>query len=236
MCGPNPVTPGRLEMKRKIVLLVCVIALLAASSRFAQQSAPKSESSKYRTIFTLGGAGGGFALGLGGGLAAFDDDVNSNRKVWTTAILAGIGGGAGGYFIGRALDKHKAKTSWRYIPDQLDRSLIPYQLPGTPTDGDSVSMPTCAIRGRLDASWRILAAMFPVRQWPRNGFRFSRTDASRISCGTNGTMGRIGLFLNSRQRSVHRRFLSPEIQPIPQSNFHERFSIAKPLGNHFEVS
>jgi hypothetical protein len=127
-------------MKRKIVLSVCVIALLAASSSFAQQAAPKSESSKYRTIFTLGGAGAGFALGLGGGLAAFDDAVNSNRKVWTTAILAGIGGGVGGYFIGRALDKHKAKTSWRYIPDQLDRGLIPYQLPGTPTDGDSVSM------------------------------------------------------------------------------------------------
>jgi hypothetical protein len=120
-------------MKRKLVLPVCMLALLAASSGFAQQSAPKSESSKYRTIFTLAGAGGGFVLGLGAGLAAFDDAVNSSRKVGTTAIIAGVGGGIGGYFLGRALDKHKAKTGWRYIPDQLDRSLTPYRLAGAPT-------------------------------------------------------------------------------------------------------
>jgi hypothetical protein len=73
---------------------------------FAQQATPKSgESHKYRTILTLAGGGGGFALGLVGGLAAFDDATSSDRKVWATAVISAVGGAVGGYFLGRALDK-----------------------------------------------------------------------------------------------------------------------------------
>jgi hypothetical protein len=117
----------------KIATCICIIARLPGVSGFARQSGPKRESSKYRTIFTLGGAGGGFVLGLGGGIAAFDDAINSNRKVLTTAILTGVGGGVGGYFLGRALDKRVSKSSWRYVPDPLDLSRARHRLAGAPT-------------------------------------------------------------------------------------------------------
>ena len=82
------------------VLLVGVTSTLALGQ---QSSPPSRESHKYRTLLTLAG-GGGFAVGLFAGLAVFDDATNSDRKVWTTAILTGIGGSIGGYFLGRALD------------------------------------------------------------------------------------------------------------------------------------
>jgi hypothetical protein len=90
-------------------LIACsMLALLACSRAFGQQPAPRSgESHKYRTILTLAGGGGGFAVGLVAGLAAFDDAINSDRKVWTTAALSAVGGAVGGYFLGRPLDKRQ---------------------------------------------------------------------------------------------------------------------------------
>ena len=58
------------------------------------------------------------------GLAAFYDATNSNRKVWTTAILAGVGGVIGGYLIGRALDKTENATSQFFSPGGI-RFRIP---------------------------------------------------------------------------------------------------------------
>jgi hypothetical protein len=118
-------------LKKKIIQWALLLSLLTATSGFGQQPARKTETSKFRTILTIGGAGGGFALGLFGGLAAFDDAVNSDRKVWTTAILAGVAGGVGGYFLGRSLDKH-ANTAWRYVPDPLDRNLMDIRQAGHP--------------------------------------------------------------------------------------------------------
>ena len=87
--------------------ILCILLVgVTGNSAFGQQSPPpRGKSHKYRAIFTLAGGGGGFALGLFAGLAVFDDATNSDRKVWTTAILAGVGGALGGYFLGRALDK-----------------------------------------------------------------------------------------------------------------------------------
>ncbi len=110
-------------MKRLIVRTMLV--LLACGWAFGQQPAPqKGESHKYRTIFTLAGGGGGFAVGLVAGLSAFDDAIDSDRKVWTTAALSAAGGAVGGYFLGRALDKRQKKTNVTWMPDELERSLI----------------------------------------------------------------------------------------------------------------
>jgi hypothetical protein len=47
------------------------------------------------------GAGGGFALGLLAGLNVFDDDVESEQKVWATAAAAAFAGGVAAYLLSR---------------------------------------------------------------------------------------------------------------------------------------
>jgi len=122
-------------MKKRIVLLPLLLCLIAASPAFAQQAVPKGKSSKYRTILTIAGAGGGFVLGVFAGIGAFDDSINSSRKVWTTAIITGAAGGVGGYFLGRSLDKRGSKTTWAPRPtrdewDGLRRALSDQQAEG----------------------------------------------------------------------------------------------------------
>jgi hypothetical protein len=149
----------RIRLKKITILWTLLLSLFAANSGFGQQPARKSESSKFRAIFTIGGAGGGFALGLAGGVAAFDDAINSDQKVWTTAILAGVAGGVGGYFLGRALDKRSANTAWRYVPDPLDRNLMDIRQAGQPAGpfpqthldlmGQRIMIPSDKDRGTL---------------------------------------------------------------------------------------
>jgi hypothetical protein len=95
----------------KLVLLG-ILMLLISSKAFAQQPAGNFEkSSKYRKIFTISGGGGGFAVGMFVGLAKFDDAVNSTNKVTTTAVVGGVGGAVGGYFLGRVLDKRRDQAN-----------------------------------------------------------------------------------------------------------------------------
>jgi hypothetical protein len=92
---------------------------------FGQQAAKKSgQSHKFRTIFTIVGGGGGFALGVFAGIGAFDDSINASRKITTTALITAAGGAVGGYFIGRALDKRGTKTKVTRAPDALDLALM----------------------------------------------------------------------------------------------------------------
>jgi surface antigen len=86
-----------------------------------QSTAGSVESHRYRTILTVAGGGGGFALGTFAGLAAFDDAINSDRKVWTTAALSAAGGAVAGYFIGRALDKRPKKTTVTQMREELEK-------------------------------------------------------------------------------------------------------------------
>jgi hypothetical protein len=88
---------------------------------------------KYRTVFAVAGGGGGFALGAVGGLAAFDDATNSDRKVWTTAVFSAVGGAVGGYFLGRAFDRRTKKTKVVWVPEEIKRSLISSQWGRSPT-------------------------------------------------------------------------------------------------------
>ena len=52
--------------------------------------------------WTIGGAGAGFGVGLWAGLSAFDDAINSDRKVWTSAVVGAAVGAVGGYLIGKS--------------------------------------------------------------------------------------------------------------------------------------
>ena len=100
-------------MKNRLAIITALV-LLTSTSTLAQQSAPKREEShKYRTILTLAGGGGAFALGVFVGLNAFDDAVNSDRKLWTTAALSAAGGAVGGYFLGRAFEERRPTSRVR---------------------------------------------------------------------------------------------------------------------------
>jgi hypothetical protein len=101
----------------------CALVMLLMSAAFAEQPQmpTKQEKHTWRTVGTVAGSVGGYVLGLGIGLAKYDDAVYGTRKVWTMAIACAVGGGVGGYFAGRAIDKHNAFT-WRLDP--MDRSLL----------------------------------------------------------------------------------------------------------------
>ena len=85
-----------------------VIALNSVSVAQAQSRGPM--------LWTISGAGAGFGIGLWAGLSAFDDAVNSDRKVWTSAIVGAGVGAVAGYLIGRArTDRNRPSTAARII-------------------------------------------------------------------------------------------------------------------------
>ena len=70
-----------------------------------------------RTLWTIVGIGAGFGAGLLIGLGAFDDAIDSDRKVWTTALVAAAAGGLAGNLLGKNLG--------RTPPVRVDKSRRP---------------------------------------------------------------------------------------------------------------
>lgn len=77
-----------------------VLFLLPALSSPALAQQPARHSSR-TAVWTVVGAGAGFGIGLWAGLAAFDDAINSDRKVWTSAIAGAAAGGTLAYLLAR---------------------------------------------------------------------------------------------------------------------------------------
>ena len=98
----------RLTPPRNSTLAAALIALVIASSAYAEDgvAASRSQARSLTPIWTIAGAGAGFGLGVWVGLTAFDDSINSDRKVWTTAILSAAAGGILGYLV----DRHRGRT------------------------------------------------------------------------------------------------------------------------------
>jgi peptidoglycan/LPS O-acetylase OafA/YrhL len=98
-------------MRRKICSVV-LIGLLAAVPAFADtgERAPKASSTTKRVVWTLVGAGAGFAAGVFIGLNKFDDALYSDRKVWTSAIVGAAGGAVAGALLSRP-SKQSPSTS-----------------------------------------------------------------------------------------------------------------------------
>jgi hypothetical protein len=95
-------------MRSRLSLVALCFTLLVprleAGAPDAKSAGPHSGGAKRgRMIGFIVGAGAGFGLGLLAGLNWFDDAVDSDRKVWTTAILLCAAGGTAGWFIGRAI-------------------------------------------------------------------------------------------------------------------------------------
>lgn len=90
-----------MTLRPRIIALTLAIVFGIASSARAQAPAGSS-TSRGSVVWTIAGAGGGFGIGLWAGLTKFDDSINSERKVWTTAIVGAAVGAVSGYFISRA--------------------------------------------------------------------------------------------------------------------------------------
>lgn len=99
-------------------------ALLVGLLVFAMAAAPvEARSRAGKTgLWTAVGAGAGFGIGMLVGLTAFDDAINSDRKVWTTAVAGAAAGGALGFFLSRG--RVKGGASPTHTPPPLtDRDV-----------------------------------------------------------------------------------------------------------------
>ena len=65
----------------------------------------RASSSSKRVMWTLVGIGAGFGAGLFIGLNAFDDSINSDRKVWTSALVGAAAGGLAGGLLSRSVGR-----------------------------------------------------------------------------------------------------------------------------------
>ena len=77
-------------------LLLCHVPVSADTS-----GPSPSPSNTKRIVWTLVGIGAGFGAGLFLGLNAFDDSINSDRKVWTSALVGAAAGGLAGNLLSR---------------------------------------------------------------------------------------------------------------------------------------
>jgi hypothetical protein len=91
----------------KRLATVTLLLLVSGTLLRADEASPAARARGFRPLWTAVGAGGGFALGVWGGLTWFDDAINSDRKVWTTAIVSAAAGGILGYLI----DRHQARRA-----------------------------------------------------------------------------------------------------------------------------
>lgn len=113
---------------RRWVAVTLMVALSPLPAAHAQ--------SRSQVIWTISGAGAGFGVGLWAGLSAFDDAVNSDRKVWTSAIVGAGVGAVAGYLIGGArrnqthpstaanvVQRGRQEAAERRLLEQLGRSI-----------------------------------------------------------------------------------------------------------------
>jgi hypothetical protein len=106
-------------LRRKlIVVLIAVVTaapVAAASADERAQNAPKvSSGSGKRVLWTIIGAAAGFGAGVYFGLNQFDDAVNSDRKVWISALAGAAAGGVTGNLLSRNVGPGRGLTP----PDQ----------------------------------------------------------------------------------------------------------------------
>ena len=80
-----------------------IMLMLSLGFALPVQAETRQRGASVTMTWTAIGAGAGFGIGLWAGLTAFDDAINSDRKVWTTALVGAGVGAVAGYFIGRAI-------------------------------------------------------------------------------------------------------------------------------------
>ena len=98
-------------MKSMPRIFALTLAAVVGIGPATYAQAPTGNSSRGTVAWTIAGAGGGFGIGLWAGLTKFDDSINSDRKVWTTAIVGAAVGAVSGYFVGRSCAARRSPGS-----------------------------------------------------------------------------------------------------------------------------
>lgn len=113
-----------------VIAAAALAVVVVATPAQAQQPA---RGGGRTAAWTALGAGAGFGIGLWAGLTAFDDAIDSDRKVWTSAIVGAAAGGTLGYLLSRARRTasparastgHAARAKRQAIPALTDRDII----------------------------------------------------------------------------------------------------------------
>jgi hypothetical protein len=92
---------------RKTTMVLLILGLIGVLLPRYSQSEEQTTTKKKGHLWLIPVlAGAGFAAGTYIGLSAFDDSINSDKKVWTTVALFSVGGGIAGWLIGRPKAEH----------------------------------------------------------------------------------------------------------------------------------
>jgi hypothetical protein len=138
-------------MFRQAASLALLIVFLTGAIAHADDGSAQQQRS-FKPVWTVVGAGAGFGLGVWAGLTKFDDAINSDRKVWTTAIVSAAAGGVLGFLI----DRHRARRPkptatppTAAAPSESWRQSV-Y---GSPTAPATLTLPPVKAIVGLQSSW-----------------------------------------------------------------------------------
>jgi hypothetical protein len=120
------------------LLLIHTAPVSAEPERPQAPASAKARSTTRRVLWTIVGAGAGFAAGVFLGLNQFDDAINSDRKVWTTAIVGAVGGGVAGALISRNVGRGPSVRTRRPASSNLGALDVSWSaaVPAAPASDD----------------------------------------------------------------------------------------------------
>lgn len=99
-------------MKRRFSSILMLGIFLLATVPLKAVEAETLEKQKSHKWLIPVGAAAGFGLGLLIGFRAYDEAINSDQKIWTTAIVGGVIGGVGGWFASSRMSRGSEKFVW----------------------------------------------------------------------------------------------------------------------------
>ena len=123
-----------------LIGLVLSAAPVSADPGEPREAAPAktaSASGSKRVLWTVVGIGAGFGAGLLIGLNAFDDAIDSDRKVWTSALVGAAAGGLAGNLLGKNIGRSPAVRVNGRTAAPADMKGIAWLASGT-TDDDAL--------------------------------------------------------------------------------------------------
>jgi hypothetical protein len=110
-------------------LTVLLILALGATAAHAQATSQPRKS--HVVVWTAVSAGAGFALGTVAGLSMFDDAIDSDRKVWTTAIVSAAAGGVVAFLLSRPHKAVRHSAAPRFTDAEVRALVASVRFPET---------------------------------------------------------------------------------------------------------